>query len=459
MPQRGEVDRKDGMAQTTLSEQNLRDLGAQLKAQHQELASHYPGESGTRQPVHTVYGGSHLFKSDTTRKLGDLALKALAQHAPDAVTFAEAIGIDPAVASTVYARVQEKLRREAVEDFRIDFEDGYGIRAEAEEDGHAVQAAKECAKGLQNGTLSPFIGIRIKSLSGELAHRALRTLDIFLTALGNKLPANFVVTLPKIMAPGEVAALVAAFEALEPKLGLGRGSLKVECMVETTQSILDHDGSSMLPKLIDAAKGRMTGAHFGTYDYTASCDITAAYQAMRHPACDFAKHMMKVAYAGTGVFLSDGATTTMPVAPHKGDALSEEQKRENARAVHGAWRLHADDVRHSLANGFYQGWDLHPAQLPSRYGTVYAFFLRSLPATVDRLKNFINKAAQATLHGDTFDDAATGQGLLNFFLRGVNCGALTEQEALSTGLTIEEFRGRSFLKILQNRRSGSKPAA
>ena len=446
------------MAQTTLSDRILRDLGARLKAQHDEFARHYPGESGTRQPVHTVYGGSHLFKSDTTRKLGDLALKALAQYAPNATTFAEAIGIDPAVGDTVYARVQEKLKREAVEDFRIDFEDGYGIRGDAEEDGHAAQAAQECGRGLKNGTLSPFVGIRIKSLSGELAGRALRTLDVFLTGLGGALPPNFVVTLPKITAPAQVATLVAAFEALEPKLGWKAGALKVECMVETTQSILDHDGASMLPKFIDAAKGRMTGAHFGTYDYTASCDITAAYQSMRHPACDFAKHMMKVAYAGTSVFLSDGATTTMPVAPHKGDTLGEEQKRENARAVHAAWRLHADDVRHSLANGFYQGWDLHPGQLPSRYGTVYAFFLRSLPATLDRLQNFINKAAQATLHGDTFDDAATGQGLLNFFLRGVNCGALTEQEALSTGLTIEEFRGRSFLKILNNRKASAQKA-
>ncbi len=444
------------MAQTTLSDQSLRALASRLKSQHDRFAREYPGESGNRQPLHTVYGGAQLFKSDTTKKLGDLALKALGQYAPNAATFAEAIGIDPGVAETVYTRVQEKLKREAVEDFRIDFEDGYGIRADAEEDEHAIQSAKQTAKGIADGTLSPFIGVRIKSLSGELAGRALRTLDIFLTNLGGRLPANFVVTLPKITAPEQVETLVAAFEALEPKLGLAKGSLKVECMVETTQSILDHDGSSMLSKFLDAAQGRMTGAHFGTYDYTANCDITAAYQAMRHPACDFAKHMMKVAYAGTGVFLSDGATTTMPVAPHKGDALTDEQKRENTRSVHSAWRLHADDIRHSLANGFYQGWDLHPAQLPSRYATVYAFFLKSLPATRDRLKNFINKAAQATLHGDTFDDAATGQGLLNFFLRGVNCGALTEDEALSTGLTIDEFRGRSFLKILNNRRAATK---
>lgn len=440
------------MAPTTLKEESLRALTAQLRTASERVTRHYPGETGTRQPVHTVYGGAHLFKSDTTRKLGELALKFLAQYAPGPSAFAEAIGIDPGIAATVFARVQEKLRREAVEDFRIDFEDGYGIRPDAEEDGHAAQAAQQCAKGRDEGTLSPFIGIRIKSFAGELAGRALRTLDIFLTSLG-KLPQNFVVTLPKITSPAQVGVLIDAFEQLEPKLGLARGSLKMEPMIEVTQTILDPDGVSMLPQLLQAARGRMVAAHFGTYDYTASCNITAAYQSMRHPSCDFAKHMMQVAYAGTGIFLSDGATTIMPVPVHRGDSLSEEQKRDNLRAVHAAWRLHADDIRHSLSNGYYQGWDLHPGQLPSRYGAAYGFFLKGLPAASERLKNFVAKAAQATLQGDVFDDAATGQGLLNFFLRGVNCGALTEQEALATGLSLEEFRGRSFLKILENRRA------
>ncbi len=447
------------MATTTIPEKTLREITARLKTSHEAIARHYPGEAASRQPVHTVYGGAHLFKSDTTKKLGDLALKALSQYAPNATVFAEAIGIDLAIAETVFARVQEKLKREAVEDFRIDFEDGYGIRADAEEDAHAAQAAQECAKGRDAGTLSPFIGVRIKSFSGELAGRALRTLDIFLSNLGGKLPQNFVVTLPKITAPEQVGALIDAFEALEPKLGLPSGSLKMEPMIEVNQTILDIDGTSMLPKLLKAARGRMIAAHFGTYDYTAACNITAAYQAMRHPACDFAKHMMQVAYAGTGIFLSDGATTIMPVAPHKGDKLSDDQKRENARAVHAAWRLHADDIRHSLTNGFYQGWDLHPAQLPSRYGAAYGFFHKGLPAASERLKNFVAKAAQATLQGDVFDDAATGQGLLNFFLRGVNCGALTEEEALATGLTLDELRGRSFLKILNNRRAAASPKA
>jgi citrate lyase beta subunit len=358
--------------------------------------------------------------------------------------------------------VREKLRGEAVEDYRLDFEDGYGNRADAEEDGHAAQAAAETAKGLRNGTLSPFIGIRIKTLSGEVAARALRTLDIYLTALvreaGGKLPPNFVVTLPKITSPAQVSALIDAFEALEPALGLPAGSLKMEPMIEMTQTILDQDGASMLPKILRAARGRIVAAHFGTYDYTASCNITAAYQQMRHPACDFAKHMMQVAYAGTGIWLSDGATGILPVPLHRGDVLTDEQKRDNQRAVHAAWRLHADDTRHSLANGYYQGWDLHPAQLPSRYGAAYGFFLKGLPAASERLKNFVGKAAQATLVGDVFDDAATGQGLLNFFLRGVNCGALLEEEALATGLTLEELRSRSFLKILNGRRAAAQKA-
>src|SRR3954470_14214508 len=191
---------------TTLPDSTLREITARLKASHQAIARHYPGEPGTRQPVHTVYGGAQLFKSDTTRKLSDLALKAMAQYAPSATVLAEAIGLDPSIAETVYARVQEKLKREAVEDFRIDFEDGYGIRPDAEEDGHAAQAAAECAKGRDAGTLPPFIGIRIKSLSGELAGRSLKTLEIVVTGLGGKLPQNFVVTLPKITSPDQVTA-------------------------------------------------------------------------------------------------------------------------------------------------------------------------------------------------------------------------------------------------------------
>ena len=442
---------------TSLSEKKFQKAVGRVRRAQARISERYPGDSGARQPVHTVYGGAHLFTSDTARKLGDLALRALEAYAPDAALFADAIGIPGELAPRVYDRVRDKLRREPVEDFRIDFEDGYGNRPDDEEDGHAVAAAKQVAAGMVAGTLPPFLGIRIKPLSGELAVRSLRTLDVFLTELltntNGTLPANFVVTLPKIQSRIDVEVLVDTFEQLEDRLDIENGALRVEFMVETTQSIFDPQGRSVLPRLHRAAAGRLTGAHFGTYDYTANCDITAAQQRMRHPACDFAKHMMKVAFAGTGVMLSDGATNIMPIGPHRGAQLTDEQQRANRAAVFAAWRLHADDARHSLIHGFYQGWDLHPAQLPTRYGTVYAFFLDGLVPASERLRNFVDKAAQATLVGDVFDDAATGQGLLNYFLRGIACGAVTEQEALATGLSLDEIRSKSFVKIMAARRA------
>jgi hypothetical protein len=165
---------------------------------------------------------------------------------------------------------------------------------------------------------------------------------------------------------------------------------------------------------------------------------------------------MQVSLSGSEVWLSDGATNVMPVAPHRaaaGTTLSASERAANAAAIHAAWKLHADQVRHSLVGGFYQGWDLHPAQLPTRYAAVFAFFLDGLNPASDRLKNFVQKAAQATLVGDVFDDAATGQGLLNYFLRALNCGAINEKEAVDmSGLSVAELRSRSFAKILQGRR-------
>jgi citrate lyase beta subunit len=477
---------------TSLSADSTQDTRARLEQANSDFAAKYPGEAGRRQPVHTVYGGAHLFKADSAQRLGGLAVRSLDQFAPDFLIFAKAIGLPGAeqlpysledagdlnerleanpervrrknnvawLAHTIYKRVVEKLKREPVEDFRIDFEDGYGNRPDTEEDGHAASAAEEVAAGMTNATLPPFIGIRIKPFTEELRERSFRTLDIFLSTLldvtGGKLPDNFVVTLPKITTPAQVAALADLFELIEKETGLTEGSLKMEMMIETTQSIINDRGEINLPLLVAAARGRCVAAHFGTYDYTASCNITAAYQHMMHPACDFAKHMMQVSLAGTGVWLSDGATNVMPIAPHRfvegGPPLTPEQIDENRAVVHRAWKLHYDHVQHSLKNAFYQGWDLHPAQLPTRYAAVYAFFLESLDAASERLKNFVEKAAKATLVGDIFDDAATGQGLLNYFLRAINSGAISEDEAVDrSSLTVAELRFGSFVKILNNR--------
>jgi citrate lyase beta subunit len=444
---------------TSLSPRALRGPLARLGKANAAFAREHPGDPADRQPVHTVYGGAQLFQADSARKLGDLALRALREYAPDPSALGEALALPSELATRVYPRVVAKLEREPVEDYRIDFEDGYGNRPDAEEDEDAVRTAEEVARGLSVGSLPPFVGIRVKPLSGELFARSLRTLDVFVTTLAARtkarLPPRFVVTVPKVTIPEHVATLATMAGVLERKTRLPRGSLKLEIMVETPQSILGPDGTAPLRRLVAAGEGRVTGAHFGTYDYTASCNITAAHQSMTHPACDFAKHVMQVSLAATGVALSDGATNIMPVAPHRaaaGAALTEEQRRENGAAVHRAWKLHFDHVRHSLVHAYYQGWDLHPAQLPTRYAAVYSFFLEGLDAASRRLKAFTEKAAQATLLGDVFDDAATGQGLLNFFLRGLNCGAITPEEAAATGLTREEMQGRSFVKILEGRR-------
>ena len=459
----------------------------QLGVANRTFQQTYPGDRPDRQPVHTVYGGANLFRADTCRRMGDIALANLRTYAPTFVELARVLRLsgwehlptlerdiadltarldalpeadrkrEPAwLTYSVYNKIVRKLSTEAVEDFRIDFEDGFGNRPDAEEDETAVRAARELAAGVRAGTVSPFIGIRIKPFTEDLKARGVRTLDIFLTTLlaetGGKLPDNFVVMLPKVTIPEQMATLVRLFELLERANNLAPGTLKMETMVEATQIILDDEGRNPLMRIVRAADGRCVAAHFGTYDYTASCGITAKYQTMAHPVCDFAHHMTKVALGGTGIFLSDGATNVMPIGPHRGENLTFEQLRENRESVHNAWRQAFHHTKHSLIHGFYQGWDLNPAQLPMRYAATYAFFLSAYDDAVHRLRTFVERAAISTLTGDIFDDAATGQGLLNFFLKALNCGAITEEEITVTGLTLEEVQTRSFFRILEGRR-------
>jgi citrate lyase beta subunit len=459
----------------------LAKLGERIQLANAALARRYPGDAGHRQPVHTVYIGAHLYTADTTRQHGRAALRALEEYAPDAVTLSRAIGLPGAeslgdadmlgraietqphrvrrerpngwLAHTVYKRVVERLRSEPVEDLRIDYEDGYGARSDAEEDAHAVSVARLVARGMHEGSLPPFIGIRVKPLTEELWTRSLRTLDLFLTTImddAGRLPKQLMLTLPKVSAAEQGAAFADALATLEHQLGLPEESLRFEVMVETPQLILDEGGRCLLPALIEAARGRLLAAHFGTYDYTASLGITAAYQRMRHPACDFARHAMQIALAGTGVWLSDGSTSLLPVP------LPGASRMENRARMHRAWRMHYEDVRHSLAGGFYQGWDLHPAQLVTRYAALYAFFLEGVDAAAQRLRSFLAKTSQATPVGEVFEEAATGQGLLSYFLRGINSGAISEEEASSlTGLTVAELRQRSIVRILRGRQSVS----
>jgi citrate lyase beta subunit len=446
--------------------------------------------------VHVVYGGAHLFRANTPKRLGELAIRSLDEFAPDFVTFAKALGLlgaerfsdspsaatgiaeeietDPAsvrrndpfawLAHTIYRRVREKLQREPVEDFRIDFEDGYGNRPDEEEDHHAEAAAIELAQGMAGDQLPPFIGIRIKPLTEELRARSIRTLDIFLTSfaaeMNGRVPRNFRLTLPKVTIPEEVTALSDLCSKLEVMLGTAAGTLRMEIMIETPQALFNKDGAANPHSLVNAAGGRCIGVHFGPFDYTASRNLVETNRALTNFASDFAREMMQVTLARRGVALADGPTNILPIPPHRaardGAPLDAGQIEENREVVHHAWKLHFDNVRRSLGNGFYQSWDLHPAQLPARYAAVYSFFLENLESASQRMRNFIDKAAQATRVGQVFDDAAMAQGLLNYFLRAINCGAITADEAQPlTNLSLAELRSGSFAKILEDRRANS----
>lgn len=323
------------------------------------------------QPIHVLYGGAHLFNAGTCQKLADLARKSFADY-----DLAEALKLSPSIAE----KVSHKLNHEPIEDFRIDFEDGYGVRPDDEEDEAAAKTAREMA----HAALPHNFGIRIKP-----GDRGLRTLEIFFDNC-KSLPRHFIVTLPKVTSTWEVGAVA---DKLREHRGVG-----MEIMVETPQAIFQ------LPQLVGAGQGRVVAAHFGAYDYLASLGISV--QDLSHPACDFARHMMQVTLAGTGVWLSDGATNLLPLT-----------KTGDRAAIHAAWRLHYDNIRRSLYHGFYQSWDLHPAQIPARLAAVFTYFEEDLAQATERLKNFVESAAKTSQVRGLFDDAATGRGLVNYFRR------------------------------------------
>jgi citrate lyase beta subunit len=392
-----------------------------------DLARLYPGERPGRQPVHTVYVPADKFRPDLAADWGRQALKALEAWAPDAAQFRSAMGVPAALAAEVRSRVLAKLIAEPIEDLRLDFEDGYHPGAivksspedgggrprdpEAAEDADARSAAAALADAVAAGSAPPFTGLRCKSLEPATRRRAIRTLDLFLASLLSRgpLPPGFVVTLPKVTSADQVTAMAHLCDRLEQAHALSPGQLAFEVQVETPQAILGADGTAVIARCVHAGGGRLTGLHYGTYDYSASLGITAAYQSMEHPAADHARAVMQVAAAGTGVRLSDGSSNVLP-----------EGSRDEVVA---AWQLHSALVRRSLERGFYQGWDLHPAQLASRYAATYAFFRGDLAVTCTRLRSYLGSARPGLL-----EEPATARALAGYLTRGLDCGAVSQHE-------------------------------
>src|SRR5262249_33884806 len=225
-------------------------------------------------------------------------------------------------------------------------------------------------------------------------------------------------TLPKVSAVEQVGAMTVLCGLLEQAHGLAEGQLKFELQIETPPAVLDAGGAVTVARMIGAAQGRCVRLHYGTYDYSAAVGIAGEHQTLEHPAADFAKAMMQVAGAGTGVRLSDGSTNVLPIGDRP--------------AVRAAWDLHARLVRRSLERGFYQGWDLHPAQLPTRFGATYTFYREAAPMAVERLGRYLSRRRAGIL-----DEPATARALAGLLLRGLDSGALDPEEVEFDRSTLE----------------------
>ena len=404
-----------------LSEEVYAELDRRLAPVDAARTAAFPGERTARQPVHTCYVPADAVVPRLARAWGDAALAALDAHGlPD-------LGLDAALVDEVLPRVRAKLTTEPVEDLRVDAEDGYRGGPDAE-DGDVCRAGRLLADDIRAGAAPPSVGIRAKSLEGPTRRRGVRTLDLFLGTFCTESPVGTaVVTLPKVTDVEQVRAFLPVLDALERAHGTRLG---LELQVETPQAVLGPDGAVTLAPLVHAAGDRLLGLHFGTYDYSAALGITAAHQSSDHPAADLAKQLMQVAVAGTGARAVDGSTNLLPVGDRAG--------------VHAAWRVHAGLVTRALARGLYQGWDLHPAQLVTRYLATYAFFRGALPAAAGRLAAYLERT-----DGGVLDEPATARALASVLVRGLDCGALDDDEIAAGG-----GPDRGTLAKLSGRRPG-----
>lgn len=314
------------------------------------------------QPFHTCYVAADRVRRNEARRWGDQALALLNEHAPNSSTLATALG--RAVTTQTWDDLHRLLKMQPVHDLRVDFEDGYAGRSESDED-----AAVDAAVAALAVAPPPSYGLRVKPLEAATAQRCARTLDRWMTGLTMYgLPAG-IVTLPKIQTPQQVAVAVELLEAIEARTGLSPAALELQ--VETAAAIVDAEGHVAVPLLLTAGRGRVTGLHFGTYDYTAGLGLSPQEQSLDAPGADAAKDLMQMSAAGRGVAVCDGSTNRLPVGART--------------QVHEAWALHGRLVERAAARGLWQGWDLHPGQLISRWTTLSGFFRARLPEVQARL--------------------------------------------------------------------------
>jgi hypothetical protein len=385
-------------------------------------AKRWPGGALLGQPAHTVYVSAAFAKPGVCGAWGRAALASLDAHAPTPAALAAAVGLPVDAVRDAWPLLRDVLASRPIQDLRVDLEDGYGPHTDAEEDAETDRAAATLLAESVDPAGPVRLGIRHRSLEVATRARAIRTFDRLVGRLteGGGVPTGFVVTMPKVVHLDQVRVYVELLRALEKAHRLGDGTLVFEIQVETPQTILAADGTLPLAPMIDAAEGRCTGLHYGTYDYSAALGVSAEHQNAWHPVAQTAKAVMRLAAAQTGVEVSDGSTNQLPV----GDTST----------VHANWKVHADLVAGGLADGIRQGWDLHPAQLVTRHLINIVTLRRRLPAALDRLRIYFGADP---LSGATVDEPATAQALAADVLRAVTTGAATAAEVeAGTGTTV-----------------------
>lgn len=340
-----------------------------------------------RLPVHVFYGGAHLFKQGVFAKMGRVALASPL-----------AANLDP--------QVKHKLETEPIEDYRIDFEDGFGYRSEQEELATAATAGVEFFKAARAGELPLRVGIRLKS---DCRH-ARNVLTAFLKyAVEGPLPKKFIVTQPKLEKVDEARRWREMLEHTEASFSLPGLTLRHEIMVERPACV------RTLAEIAKVCENRLDAAHFGCYDYLSSIGVPYASQNLSHPYAVNARWAMHQVFSCLDIPVSDGAVPALPTS---------DDPAANQRALDE----HSREVERGLTEGFYCGWDLHPGQLISRYQTLYRYFHAHLPQAKARYQQFLAGQTHARANGTQFDDAATVEGLLVFLRRGLSCGAFTAKD-------------------------------
>ncbi|MEQ1568857.1 MAG: hypothetical protein ABMA64_24680 [Myxococcota bacterium] len=417
-------------------------------------------------PVHTLRIAADRFRHDSVPRAGARGLRLLQTFAPDSVVLAQALRLpgyealptDPArvdsllsrlesgdvvhpaavLAHEVYTRVHRQLTRLPVQDVRVDFHTAFGPRSDEEEDAAAAAAATEFAITLREGMPCPRVGIRIKPLTGSEAARALRTLDLFVSTLldrGPGFPETLVVSVPLVVHPDQVAAIVLVLGTLESRLGLVRGTLRLELGIDDPSGLFDEGGGGQLAGLISAAGGRCASIRLDPAAIARSLgsrDLTSV-----EPVRDQARLWL----APTGVPLSYGAS---PDLPHGG-----RRDGDRAAAVHAAWRAHADAVSRNLRQGYTWGWDHDAGQIPARLAAVTVYFRQLLPT----LRTELAYALEATRWDDPPYRFALGQRLLDEVLVGLDAGALSPDDLSELGLEVEVLSTRSFRIAIERRRA------